>query len=374
MQTFPPDLTVYYQVFTTTVFGRYPKYPDPPRPSMLLKAQDDLANGAITEKDYEKTIERVTVEAVGEMLAAGVEIVSDAQIRWHNDYSYIFQQLNGFESADEEDSSNGKGPLKPLLTGKIGWRKPIITGDYKFLSERLPENVRPSLTGPFSLALMCREGIYENRLDDITNEIAAALNRELQGLQAAGAKFVLIEEPLLALSLGNCSDLPNNKYISLLRSENSDSIKETDRFAASAEILCQSIDAEIVLGTSFGDIVSISDLIAQTAYHGVAIDLINGPQNIELLKSGSEWQGKLIQVGIIDAQSEEVEKIKDIAEALVEFAEYHDPDLIWVSPNSGLDLISRSAAFDKLSNMYKGVTLARKIVASREKPQGEAPD
>jgi hypothetical protein len=76
-------------VFTIAVNGSYPCSPSPPRPQIALRAREDLTGGRITGREYARALERATVEAVAEMVAAGVEVVSDGQIRWEGPAEFI---------------------------------------------------------------------------------------------------------------------------------------------------------------------------------------------------------------------------------------------------------------------------------------------
>ncbi len=65
-----------------TVVGNYPKIPNRPRPARLRNAYARLDRGEITWDEMTKVQDQVTIEVLKEQAEAGVELVTDGQIRW----------------------------------------------------------------------------------------------------------------------------------------------------------------------------------------------------------------------------------------------------------------------------------------------------
>jgi len=196
----------------------------------------------------------------------------------------------------------------------------------------------------------------------LTQDLAKALNRELEGLDDAGAKYILVEEPLLT------------KYR-----------KEGAQFLECAELLCNGIIASTMLGTSGGDVLGLEKILQKSPFNGIAFDMIDGPDNEFLLtdpndtdeassaphpNSSDRWGEKIIQLGLINAHDNNVETSMEIALELVKYGTYNNPGRIWVAPASGLSEINREAAFKKLTNMCQGAEWARREMARREEPGG----
>ncbi len=334
-------------MFTTCVNGSYPKIPEPPRPPLLQIAMNDYADGRITDRELARAKERVTVEAVAEMVAAGVEVVSDGKIRWDDDLSYICSRLDGFEIVKSQESREPGCEVRPRVTDRIRWVRPIVEGDYRFISERSPVEVRPVLTGPFSLAGLCDPGVYTDRINDLTCDLARALNRELQGLEAAGARYILIEETLLT----------SHK-------------SRSDTFLEAAALLCEGISATVMLGTSTGDLVGFEAALEEAPFGGISFDLIEGPENERIMTSANFLEGRIIQLGLVHSADPRLEGPMEVAQGIMKYARYHDPDLIWVAPTGGLGALPRDRAFEKLTNMYQAVQWTRREMARQEEPGG----
>ena len=339
-------------MFTTCVSCSYPKQPEAPRPQLLRAAIKKHSQGLISEKDLAFAQERAMVEIAVELVAAGVEVINDGLLKWEDEYSYICAALSGFELISLDDSSNGKTTVNPpRATGKIAWQRPIITGDYEFLMERSPVDVRPTLTGPFSISRICDPGEYGTDVHALANDLAIALNRELEGLEAVGAKHILVEEPLLT----QCKD-------------------EIESFTEIAEILLRGITATVTLGTSFGDLVGIDAQLRETPFKGFSFDLLDGPENESVLCENELWKDRIVQLGLVHGQKTRIESPMEIALGLLKYAAFHDPGMIWVAPTSGMAKLPRNVAFQKLVNAAEGVDWARREMARREEPGGRLPE
>lgn len=338
-------------MFTICVSGSYPKQPEAPRPQLLNTAIEKHTQGLITDKELTFAKDRAMVEIAVELVAAGVEVINDGLLKWDDEYSYICAGLSGFEVTAHDSSSNGKSTvIPPRAKGRIAWRRPVISGDYQFLSERSPVEVRPSMTGPFSIARAVDPGDYGSDIHGLTRDLAIALNRELEGLEAVDAKHILVEEPLLT------------QYKD-----------EIDFFTEITEILLKGITVTVTLGTSSGDLVGIDAQLRETSFKGFSFDLLDGPENERVLSEKDLWEDRIIQLGLVHGQKTRIESPMEVALGLVKYAAFHDPGLIWVAPTSGMVKLPRNVAFQKLVNAAEGVDWARKEMARREEPGGKLP-
>jgi 5-methyltetrahydropteroyltriglutamate--homocysteine methyltransferase len=69
----------------TTVVGNYPKIPNRPRPGRYRNALNKRDRGEITNEELAEVANEVTIEVIQEQIDAGVDIVTDGQIRWDDD-------------------------------------------------------------------------------------------------------------------------------------------------------------------------------------------------------------------------------------------------------------------------------------------------
>lgn len=337
-------------MFTVAVNGSYPRLLEPPRPQLLMQAIEKHKLGRITDKELARAKDRATIDAVAEMVAAGVEMVSDGQIRWNNFTVQLCRELEGFTTR-EDDAESNNGNIKPRAIARIKWSHPILLDNYQFLANRSPVDVRPVITGPFTLAHSCDSGIYGDDIGSLTRDLARALNRELLGLENAGFKYILVEEPLLLTF--------------------KDKIRE---FTDIAQMLLDSLKTTVMLGTSGGNILSIETELGNTSFGGFALDLLEGPENERILTHTELWSEKILQFGLVHSFNKNIERPTFIYRTLVDLARFHNPENIWVAPTAGLGSLPRDTAFAKLKSLYAGACRARREIARLEEPGGSLPE
>src|SRR5262245_33983971 len=161
-----------------TVVGNYPKIPDRPLPARLRTALARLDRGDITVDELHKVEDAVTVEVMAEQAEAGIELITDGQIRWQDEQTYIASKLGGI-------SINGLTRFfdtntyyrEPVIDGNVTWQAPILVRDYQFAKEKATRPVKPVMTGPYTLARLSHNEHY-GRLEDLVMDYARALNQE----------------------------------------------------------------------------------------------------------------------------------------------------------------------------------------------------
>ena len=78
-----------------TVIGSYPKIPNRPRPARLRNAINRLDRGDITVEELRKIEDEVTIEVLQEQADAGLDLVTDGQIRWEDEQTYLARAFSG---------------------------------------------------------------------------------------------------------------------------------------------------------------------------------------------------------------------------------------------------------------------------------------
>ncbi len=321
----------------TTVVGSYPKTPNRPRPARLRNAINRFDRGEITEAELREVEDEVTVEVIQEQADAGLDLVTDGQVRWEDEQTYIMRRLDGV-------SINGLIRWfdtnilyrQPVIEDAVAWTEPITVADYRFAEKHSPKPVKAVLTGPYTLARLSRNDTYES-LESLVLDLAAALNREALALQEAGAPLIQFNEPAI---LQHKEDFP------LLRSA----------FAP----LTAGITAEKAIYLYFGDLDGIYPQVLDLPVDLVGLDFVTGERNYQLLHR-TPFTLKL-GAGIIDARNTRMETVDQVVDRLRDLARFVPPDRIHVSPSATLEFLPREVAEAKLRRMVEGVRKAEEAL------------
>src|ERR1700694_562649 len=186
----------------TTVVGSYPQ-PDwlvdraalgarlPPRtrapelwrvaPEFLVEAQDDA-----------------TLLAVRDMERAGIDVVTDGEIRRESYSNHFATALEGMDVENPGTAIDRTGHSNPVprVVGPIRRRRPVLVRDVQFLRANTDRAIKATLPGPFTMSQQAQDDHYGDE-EALAMALAEAVNAELRDLFAAGADVVQIDEPYL---------------------------------------------------------------------------------------------------------------------------------------------------------------------------------
>ena len=320
-----------------TVIGSYPKIPNRPRPARLRNAINRLDRGDITVEELRKIEDEVTIEVLQEQADAGLDLVTDGQIRWEDEQTYLARAFSGI-------SINGlirwfdtnMYYRQPLIEGDVAWQKPVTVRDYSFAVEHSAKPVKAVLTGPYTLARLSVDKHYGS-IDALASALAEALNQEAKALQEAGATFIQFNEPAI---LQNKDDFAS--------------------FAGVCRRLVDGLTVETALYMYFGDVDGIFPQILDLPFGLIGLDFVMGEKNEAVIKR-SPFSKKL-GLGIVDARNTKLEPAQQLVERIRTLSDGLSPDDVHVSPSAGLEFLPREVAQEKLQRLAQAVRQAEGVL------------
>jgi len=322
----------------TTVVGNYPKIPNRPRPAKLRAAIARLERGEIGADTLRRVEDEVTLEVIQEQVEAGIDIITDGQIRWEDDQTYFARCMDGF-SIDGliRYFDTNTYYRQPLVEGPVRWREPVVVADYEFAARQSPVPVKALVTGPYTLAALSANCHYGG-LRELVLALAAELRNEVLALERAGAPIIQVNEPAI---LQQKEDFP------LLRQ--------------ALERMMDGVRAEAHLYTWFGDIEGLYPQILELPFAAIGLDFVKGPENWDVI--ARERFTKKLGLGVIDARNTKLESVEEIVGAVRRASAIVPPDMFYVNSSCGLEYLPREAAQRKVARMVQGVRKAEEVLA-----------
>jgi len=184
---------------TTTVIGSWSV------PDWLERAKTAFYHGGISRTQLADMHDMAIKAALKDQEVAGIDVVSDGELRRDNDVDHILARVPGVVARD---------PVKafyfdyldlelPNRIPDVGQGPLGLAADLAFTRAYTDRPVRFSMTGPFSLSRRLRTGNGAGYGDsaghaDLVRDLARVLNAEAKALAAAGAELLQIDEPFLA--------------------------------------------------------------------------------------------------------------------------------------------------------------------------------
>src|SRR6266566_2913767 len=333
----------------TTVVGSYPQ-PDwlvdramlgsrlPPRtraleiwkvaPDFLEQAQDDA-----------------TLLAIRDMERAGIDIITDGEIRRESYSNRFATALEGMDLDNPGTALDRTGHPNPVprVVGPIRRTRPVEVRDVEFLRAATTRTIKATLPGPFTMSQQAQDDYYGDE-EALAMALASAVNEEVRDLFAAGADVVQLDEPYLQA-----------------RAE------KARRFALPAiNRALAGITGTAALHTCFGYAHIVHSrptgypFLEELADVAAAqISMESAQQNVDLsvLKSLS---GKAVIVGVIDLGDDApVESAEVVAGRIREALRFVPPERLILAPDCGMKYLPRTKAFGKLAALAAGAALVR---------------
>jgi 5-methyltetrahydropteroyltriglutamate--homocysteine methyltransferase len=333
-------------MLVTTVVGSYPQ-PDwlidrerlgdrlPPR----VRARELWR---VAEEQLEEAQDDATRLAVADMERAGVDVITDGEMRRE---SYSNRFATALEGVDLDnpgvalDRTGHENPV-PKVIGPIRRTRPVETGDVEFLRSITARRIKITVPGPFTMSQQAQNDYYAED-GDLALAYADAVNAELRDLKAAGADVVQIDEPYL-----QARPEPAREY----------ALEAINR-------ALDGIEGETVLHTCFGYAHIVRDrpsgypflreLDACAATH-LSLEAAQPNLDPEVLR---DVAGKTVVLGVLDLGSQEVETPDVVAGRIRRALDVVPPERLVVAPDCGMKYLPRQRAFRKLQSMVAGARL-----------------
>ncbi|MCJ7719866.1 MAG: methylcobamide--CoM methyltransferase [Candidatus Hadarchaeum sp.] len=319
----------------TASTGSYPRIGTAPEKQRLRAEYARLERGEISREDFARVQDEVTKEVIEEQRRAGIELVTDGQVRWYDQISHFARKLSGCEI-------NGLLRLfdtnfyfrQPVINGKIQWTAPIVVDEFTFAKKVSPIPIKPVVTGPYTLAKHSIDRHYHN-FSSLVADFAVAISREVNALAKAGAEIIQLDEP---------SILKNPQDFKIFES-------------AVGEVNKNKGKARLALYTYFGDAAKLYDKLQSLPIDIIGLDFTYSQKLPNVIESsGSE---KELGLGLIDGRNTKIENVKETAKVAAKILKRLNAERAYLNPSCGLDeYLPREVAFEKLKNL---VAIAKQV-------------
>ena len=336
------------KLFPTTVVGSYPQ-PEwlidrsllaantPPRvrmqqlwrvaPDVLEQAQDDA-----------------TLIAIRDQERAGIDIVSDGEMRRESYFNRFATALDGIDLDNPGTviSRTGQPALVPRVIGRVRRLRPVNVRDVLFLRANTDRQIKITVPGPFTMTKLAQNEYYASDAE-LAMDYAAAVNMEIRDLFAAGADIVQIDEPYLQ-------------------------VHPVEARSCGIPALQRALDGIIgttVVHTCFGYGAMVKgkparyDVLAElsaTTVLQVSVETAQSALDCSVL---ADLGGKTVLLGVLDLSTSDVESPEVVADRIRRALPYVPAERLIVAPDCGMKYLTREVAFAKLSAMVLGARLVR---------------
>ncbi|HEU4438400.1 MAG TPA: 5-methyltetrahydropteroyltriglutamate--homocysteine methyltransferase [Methylomirabilota bacterium] len=336
----------------TTVVGSYPQ-PD------WLVDRARLGKGVprvrlqamwrVPEPFLEAAQDDATIVAIRDMERAGIDVISDGEIRRESYSNHFATALDGVDVAQPAVITDryGNQTQVPRVVGPVRRTRPVELRGLQFLRRQTDRPVKITLPGPFTMAQQAKNEHYRD-VEALAMDLAVAVNEEARELQAAGADLIQLDEPWLR-----------------------NDPEAAKRFAVPAiNRALEGITVPTALHLCFGYAAvvrhqkptgySFLPQLAATTAQQISIEAAQPKLDLGVL---TELSGKTIVLGVIDLSDPAVESPEQVAARIRSGLARVTPDRLKPAPDCGMKYLPRETAFGKLRALSEGARLVRSQLA-----------
>ncbi|WP_374441457.1 5-methyltetrahydropteroyltriglutamate--homocysteine methyltransferase [Stella sp.] len=339
-------------ILPTTVVGSYPQ-PDWLANRKLLSKivprvrLTDLWR--VSEEYLEQAQDDATVVAIRDMERAGIDIVTDGEIRRESYSNRLATALEGVDADNPGEivSRSGAVTLVPRVVGRIRRTHAVEVRDMQFLRANTDRTAKITLPGPFTMSQQAKNEFYKDE-EEMVMDFAAAVNAEAKDLEAAGADVIQLDEPWLR----------NNPELARRWA-----VKAIDRALDGITVptvvhLCFGY-AAVVPGEKPTGYSFLAELAGSRADQ-ISIEAAQPHLDLGVL---ADLAPKKVLVGVLDLSDPAVETPEVVADRIRAALKFAPPERIVPAPDCGMKYLPRATAFGKLKALADGAAIVRAEVS-----------
>jgi 5-methyltetrahydropteroyltriglutamate--homocysteine methyltransferase len=312
-------------------------------PAWLERAKNDFLLRRLSRHDLDEMHDAAVKAAIKDQEIAGVDVISDGELRRDNMIDYFAERLPG---VDIDHTS--KKFYYDYYDSRVRGRMPIapvgLVEDFRFLRRFTERRTKISVTGPHSLVKRIRNEHYPSE-EAFALDIARVMNLELRELVRAGATDIQIDEPYY-------SGFPEDVAWGI----------------RAVNVLVEGVDAHVALHVCYGNRYGkpswegsyryLFPAVLDAHVQELALEFARrGPEDLRLFKEFAPAFG--LGLGVIDVKTHDVESPTVVAERIRQALDVVPVDRLTVNPDFGCVHLPRDVAFAKLSAMVEGARLVR---------------
>jgi 5-methyltetrahydropteroyltriglutamate--homocysteine methyltransferase len=337
----------------TTVVGSYPQPDWLVDRAMLSKSVPRTRMHEmwrLPEEHLEEAQDDATIVAIRDMERAGIDIVTDGEIRRESYSNRFATALDGVDADNPAIivARNGNKTPVPRVVGAIKRTRPVELRDMQFLRGNTDNAAKITLPGPFTMSQQAKNEFYKDD-EELAMAFADAVNAEARDLQKAGADVIQLDEPWVR----NNPDLARRYAVKAIN-------RALEGITVPTVVhLCFGYAAVVPGSTKPAGYSFLSEL-ADTSATQISIEAAQPKLDLGVLK---DLSGKKIMLGVLDLGDPKIESIDVVADRIRNGLKYVSADRLVPAPDCGMKYMPRATAFGKLKAMADAAAKVRKEIS-----------
>ncbi|MCL4522408.1 MAG: hypothetical protein M1453_10030 [Acidobacteria bacterium] len=329
--------------------GGYPRVGDTPELQLLRRTIAAIDRGEKTFADLADAENTMTRRAIEEQARAGVELLTDGQVRWYDPVSHLARKLAGVKINGLLRFFDSNTYFRqPVLLARPERKGPLVVEEFQFACNALGQiptgregsvrvAVKPVLTGPYTLAkLSLAEDATMKRLETRANAYATALAAEVKALADSGADFIQIDEPA-SIKHPNDWGVFTQALEPLLQAR--DEVRKIGR------------KLQLALYAYFYNPAPLYEKLVQMPLDVLGLDFTYDAKLADTIAAAGS--PRPLALGLVDGRNTRLESAAEVARVVERLLPKIKGERAYLGPSCGLEYLPRDRAVAKLELLGK---------------------
>ena len=356
-------------LFPVSVVGSWP------RSTELIQALRKKQSGEMSSSDFEALADREVLTALKTQEDAGVDIVTDGELRRDNFCSFVVDKVSGMQLMKvselldyAKDRARMEEVLRaldvpafaiksPIVVGKLASKEGLARNELAFLKQHTTRQIKIPLPGPYMLT---RSSWFEGLSDkvyaspeELARDVVSLLREEVLALKDQGVDFIQFDEPILSqVVFGEestetfmCASLPQRR-------------DPTEELEFAVRLMNETMDGISGIKTGVhvcrGNWSRREDVLLVGNYGPMLPYLVQMNVDQLVLECATPRAGEMevfkeyrnekeIGLGVVNPRTDEIESPDEIVAKVKDILQYFDPDKVYLNPDCGFGTFAERA-------------------------------
>lgn len=297
-------------------------------------------------------LSEATVAAIRDQEQAGIDIVTDGEIRRESYSNHFSSALAGIDARPGIVTITNDGHSfdiqVPDFSSEVKRVTPVEAENARFLTAHTDRVTKMTLPGPFTMAQQAVTSFYSSKRE-LALALADAVREEAMDLFSAGIDIVQLDEPWM------------QRFPDEARSYG-------------VEVLNRALDGvagTVGLHICFGYAATVNDKPSRYAFladlDATPLDHISieaAQPRLDLSSLAGILPSKRLAVGVLDLSDPAVESPEAVAERITRLLEVIPAERLMLAPDCGMKFLSRETALGKLTALASGAAMVRRSLTA----------
>ncbi len=297
----------------------------------------------------EEVFAKGTAQVIADQEEAGVDVVTDGEVRRENYIHYHCRRLAGFDFENLTTKSvrnDAYSVALPTIRAKVEARKSdigFLVKDWQAAQAISKKPVKITIPGPLTICDTTYDDYYHD-LKLAGRDLAEAVNKEVRALVDAGCTQIQIDEPVFARHPLEALDFGIENLERAFHGVPKEVTRTTHMCCGYPDVI-DNLDYPKADQQAYLDIAEVMD---RAEVDAISIEDAHRHNDLKLLEI---YAKKTIVFGSIAIAKSKIETVEEIRERLLQALEHIDAHRLVVAPDCGMGMLTRELARAKLAAM-----------------------